>query len=398
VTLQETAPPGAGGDKRPSRRIPRTPQLDGLRGVAIAAVALFHYPSHSIFQGGLFGVGIFFVLSGFLVTPILADDVEGNGRVRMGNFMSRRAWRLLPALTTFLAFFLIMDAAFGGAPWFGSSPFGPGGPGTAVPLPLALKGVGAALSYTYNEFLAWNAPMPQPLGHLWTLAVEGQFYVLWALLLPPLLRRGRAVFSGVLMAVIGASAFVPFLVYAHGSHQNWIYFATLPRLQELLAGALLSELWAMGVISRIPAPVLHAGALVGAAGMVYLVFGVGNQTLKYLGALTVVAACGFLLIPYLVDGRCHGWLKRALGSPAAVWLGKRSYAMYLWHWPLAEWTNLLPHIWGEPLGLACSLVAAEASWRLVEVPAQRLGGRVRRTRAQQAERGASRRTVPSAQG
>lgn len=386
ATVADRATPNRPAPERPApdrpapryRRVPRTPALDGLRGLAIAAVALFHYPiTHSVFVGGLFGVGLFFVLSGFLVTPILAAEHDRLGRVRMGQYLQRRAWRLLPALVVFLAFFLAMDAAFGNRAWFGSSPLGRGGPGQPVGLPLALKGVGAALTYTYNFFLAHGSPMPQPLGHLWTLSVEGQFYVVWALLVAWLLRRGSKALAAATAILVALSALVPLFIWRHGAGQNWIYFGTPSRVDQLLAGALLAQAWSLGLLKRVPAWALRAGAVAGGATLLYLIVGVGNVGFKYLGAIPVVAGAGVLVIAHLVEGGPSGWGSRALGWKPLVWLGQRSYAVYLWHWPLAQWTNLLPHRIGVPLGIGCSLIAAELSWRLVEAPAQRLARRWR---------------------
>ncbi len=359
-------------------RVPRTPALDGLRGLAIVAVALFHYPTHNVFMGGLFGVGVFFVLSGFLITPILTEEHRRLGRVRVGEFLRRRAWRLLPALLVFLAAMLAATAVFGHDGWFTSSPFGRVGPGAPLSLHLAFKGAAAALSYTYNLFLARDYTMPQPFGHLWTLAVEGQFYVLWALVIFVVMRRGTRALMALTVAVIAISAVSPFLAWDHGTHRDWIYFASLPQAQQLLAGSLLALLWSSGHLRRLPPWSLRLGATLGGAAMLWLVFRVANVTFKYLGAQTVVAGATILVVAHLVDERTNSLAQKALSSKPAVWLGQRSYALYLWHWPFAEWTNQLPHGVGVPLGLTCSVAAADLSWRLVEIPAQRLARKRRR--------------------
>lgn len=172
--------------------------------------------------------------------------------------------------------------------------------------------------------------------------------------------------------LIALSAVSPFLAWHHRGAPTWIYFATLPNLQQLLAGALLAQLWSLRQFERVPSWVLRVGATVGGAAILYLIFRVGDVTFKYLGALTVVAAAGSLIVAHLLDGRTTSLAQRALGGRPVVWLGERSYAVYLWHWPLAEWTNQLPHKLGVPLAFGCTLVAAELSWRLIERPAQRL--------------------------
>ena len=358
------------------RRVPRTPALDGLRALAIAAVALFHYPTHLVFKGGLFGVGLFFVLSGFLVTPILASEYGREGRIRMGRYLSRRAWRLLPALGAFLVVVVAVAVPFGRTGWFASTPFGPPhAPGPPVGLGPLVGGAAASLGYVYNLLLAHNLHMPQPFGHLWTLSVEGQFYVGWALLMAWLLRRGPKVMVGVTVTLIALSAAAPFLAWTPAGRHNWIYFATIPRIQQLLAGALLAELWSLGVLQKVPRLLVRAAGVAGAGAMAYMVLEVGNDGFKYVGALTAVAAAGFVIVANLVDDRGGSWTRSLLGTRPLVWLGQRSYAVYLWHWPLALWTNELPHRVGVPLGLGATLVAAELSWRLVEAPAARLARR-----------------------
>lgn len=376
TVLTDAPPPEAAAGGPVYRRVPRTPALDGLRALAIAAVALFHYPTHLVFEGGLFGVGLFFVLSGFLVTPILASEHSRLGTVRFGPYLSRRAWRLLPALAVFLILVVALTAVFGHAGWFASTPFGPtDAPGRPVSLWRTLGGSAAALGYVYNFLPAFSVHMPQTLGHLWTLSVEGQFYLGWALLMRWLLKRGPKVMLTVTSGLIVASAAAPFLAWSPTANPDWIYFATIPRIQQLLAGALLAELWSLGVLRRVPRRAVQACGLAGAGAMFYMVLSVGNHEFKYVGALTAVAASGFVIIAWLVDDRGRSWAGVVLGSRPLVWLGQRSYAVYLWHWPLALWTNELPNHLGVPLGMGCTLIAAELSWRLVEQPASRLARR-----------------------
>lgn len=359
------------------RRVPPTPALDGLRGVAIAAVALFHYPTHRVFMGGLFGVGVFFVLSGFLVTPILGEEHERTGTVRWGRFYRKRAWRLVPGLLAFVVVFLVLAEAFGRTGWFQSSPFGPPhAPGRPLGMATALESVAASLGYVYNFFLAYRVHMASALGHLWTLSVEGQFYLVWAIVMSWVLKRGADLLLALTVSLIGLSAAAPFL-YGNGGHasQAWIYFSTVPRVQQLLAGSLLAQLWSRGLLGRIPTWIWKVGGTAGAALFGYLVFAVGNVPLKYWGALTLAAVAGVLMVGSLMQSTGKGLGGQLLASRPLVWLGKRSYGAYLWHWPLALWTNELPHHLGVPLGLGLSLILAELSWRLVEDPAQRWGRR-----------------------
>jgi peptidoglycan/LPS O-acetylase OafA/YrhL len=131
------------------------------------------------------------------------------------------------------------------------------------------------------------------------------------------------------------------------------------------------------VFKRIPPQLVRLAGVLGAAALGYLILKVANVPFKYLGAETVVACSSFWIIVCLIDERCGDAGRKLLGWGPLVWLGQRSYAVYLWHWPLAEWTNELPTAIGVPLGIGCSLLAAELSWRLVEYPAQKFAQRRR---------------------
>lgn len=358
------------------RRVPKIAALDGIRGLAIAAVVLFHFATRRWVPGGLFGVGLFFVLSGFLITPILGNQYERTGSVQLGDFLRRRAWRLLPALAALLVVFVAAAALFGHDSWFASNPFGPPHrPGLPVQWSNAVFGSVAGLGYFYNLLLAYSVPTPSPLGHLWTLSVEAQFYVLWAMAAGWLLRLGTKAITAATCALIAVSAVSPLLAWKHGAGQNWIYFDTTPRLQELFAGVLLAQLWTQGTFQRFRPQVIRVAGLAGAVAVGYLVFEVGDITFKYLGAETVVAFSSFFIIACLIDDRCGEIGRKLLGWRPLVWLGQRSYAVYLWHWPFAEWTNEMPSALGVPVGIGCSLLAAELSWRLVEYPAQKFAQR-----------------------
>ncbi|MGN6334314.1 MAG: acyltransferase family protein [Motilibacteraceae bacterium] len=374
--------------------LPRTPSLDGLRGLAICAVMAYHFPvppdvlGVPFFAGGFFGVGVFFVLSGFLITTVLLADHDRHGGIGLARFYRRRFWRLVPALVVFLAVVLLVGARFGREGWFASTPFGPPhAPGPPTPVGSLLWPAAAALGYVYNLLLAFpsalDGPLPQPFGHLWTLSVEGQFYAGWALLTALALRRAghpRAALAAVTCVLLVLGTVLPFLVWgSRPGIQNWIYFGTVPRLAQLCAGALLAQVWAAGGLRRLPAPVLRWSGALAAAVLTYLLLEVGQAPAKFIGGPQLAAVCAVLLVAALVDPRTQSLGSGLLASRPLGWLGARSYGIYLWHWPLALWTNELPRHIGLPLGLLGSLLAAELSWRLVESPAQRLGRRLEPT-------------------
>ncbi len=149
--------------------------LDGLRGVAILLVVLRHYGLQTFPGGGIVGVDLFFVLSGFLITSLLLAEHRASGAIDLGHFYLRRALRLYPALYAMLALFLIVSAATGGRD--GSS------------LGRAFVGAGFGSVYVYNWAAAAQVHLPAALGPLWTLSIEEQFYLVWPLVLLLVLRR-----------------------------------------------------------------------------------------------------------------------------------------------------------------------------------------------------------------
>ena len=353
-----------------AHRLNPVPALDGLRGLAVAAVVAFHYPTRPWFRGGLFGVGVFFVLSGFLVTAGLLDQADRDGHVDMGGFLRRRAWRLLPALLLLLTVFLVLAAAFRHQLWFSSNPFGNPN-GGSLRMSTALAGAGIALSWWYNVILARSWVTASPLGHLWTLSLEVQFYVVVALALV-LAVRARLVrwLLPVTLALAACSAVAPFFLWHHGHGRNEIYFGTWSNMQQLLGGAALAIVWRQGLFDRVPLWVIRLVGAASGATLLWLLFQVGDIPFKYLGALTVVTVATAGVVVYCMAGDAGSQpTSRGLCHPVLTWLGRRSYGIYLWHWPLAEWTNRLPHSFGAPLGISLSLALAEGSWRLVEQPA-----------------------------
>lgn len=293
----------------------RVPALDGLRGVAILLVVGYHARTEW-FPGGSVGVTLFFVLSGYLITRLLLDDLERFRSVRWGRFYWRRALRLLPALLVFVAGFLAVGGRLV----------------DAVP----------TLTYTANFYEATGRTLGV-LGHSWSLAVEEHFYLMWPLVLAAIWTRHRAV-----AAVAGVAVAWRVAMLVAGADWERVYYSTDTVAFALLAGcALAARRWSPRF------PMVALAALVGVAVLV------PAKTAPYLWVETaaVVAAVAAVAGAERIPGLDASWLR---------WFGRRSYALYLWH-------PLTLALTGSALaGIALALVVAEASWRLVEAPAQRL--------------------------
>ncbi|WP_454916719.1 acyltransferase family protein [Xanthobacter sediminis] len=340
------------------------PDIDGLRAVAVGSVVLFH-GGFSLFKGGFVGVDVFFVISGFLITTIIAEDVE-RGRFSLADFYDRRIRRILPAL------FLVLAATTA--------------IGAFILLPnqmedLARALVPATLFYANIHFMgleSYFAPAAEelPLLHLWSLAVEEQFYIVFPLLLFAFMRLGgRRLAVGALLAVALVS-----LVFAQVELQDAprrAFFLLSARAWELLAGSLLALAPLPKVSSRIAAGL---GA-VGLAALLVPVFLYGRNT-AFPGLAALPPVLGAVLLIYSGRHAAGAPAARLLGLPAMVYMGRISYSLYLWHWPLLSLAfiyrgrALTPLLAAAIIALAVALSAL--SLRYVETPLRRpglLGGR-----------------------
>lgn len=409
--------------KLPQRGLGHVAALDGLRGLAFLTVLSYHIDSAGLPMAGYVGVDLFFGLSGFLITVLLVDERRRTGSVSLKRFFARRALRLLPALMLFLVVYLVMTVLFGHQPWFGGIP---GGPTPAAPLPVvdALHEAFSAITYTMNLAIAynWRWGIGAPIGHLWTLGVEGQFYLVWGPLLTAILvvggsriRAGRSLswnlstfrrpmgtgtsvtrhirverrleqrlldrhlWQAMVVAVVLAvlSVICTGLAWHGGKGASFVYFATWTRAQGLLLGAAAGLWWALGGPQRLVGSRAGRAATTALAAVAggWLVLGIwdapqAGRAGPVVGGLAGFSVCCAAMV-MLVAARPWTWLAKLCSMSWLRYVGRRSYALYLWHYPLLAWFRADGAL-GTVVAVALAFAAAEASWRMVERPALRL--------------------------
>ncbi|MDQ3833038.1 MAG: acyltransferase [Actinomycetota bacterium] len=354
------------------------PGLDGLRALAVLAVIAYHLELGWA-QGGLLGVGVFFTLSGYLITDLLLGQRDAVGHLRLGDFWLRRARRLLPALFLMLAVVVVWTVLL-----------------DRSQLPALWGDVIAAVLYVSNWwYIASHASYfshfgpPPALGHLWSLAVEEQFYLVWPWLLWLGLRyvRGRYRLAGLTLAAAALSATVMALLYQPGSDPTRVYDGTDTRAFGLLVGAALAMVWPSrrfdAYFTLQPRQLRRERALswlldgAGVAGLVVvaLLIWQTNQysAFLYRGGIALLSVATVLVVATLAHPASQ--LGRALGWMPLRWLGVRSYGIYLWHYPIIVLTTpTMQKSANLPLNIlqvGATIVVAALSWRFVEEPIRR---------------------------
>ena len=347
---------------RPHSTFGYEPALDGLRGLAVALVVSFH--AFGIPRDGFLGVDLFFVLSGFLITSILLGEQASRGRISLRRFYVRRALRLVPALLVFLIVSLAARILVAGA----RHEFG-----TAVVLD-QLRDCAVAASYVSNFVLAFGGvdALPTGLGHLWSLAAEEQFYLLWPILLVCGLARHRRWAGIVLIAAIAFVAARQFQLVLSNVPGDRLDFGPDTRSGSILIGCLFAVLRANPSGARCLASVTRVGLPLALVLSSLIVCADLGRTL-YVGPLTLFAFCAGVVIVGVLDERCA--VRRWLSPRPLVYLGRLSYSLYLWH--LLIFTGLGVALVGAngaagapraTAAVAASLVAAALSYHFVEIP------------------------------
>ena len=347
------------------------PGIDGLRAVAVVAVMLFH-GGFAWAAGGFLGVSLFFTLSGFLITRLLLDEADRTGRVRLGRFLARRVRRLAPASLVCL----VLIAA--GATLFAASG-----------RPLQVRGdLLAALGYVANwRFLLSHQSYadlflggPSPVLHFWSLAIEEQFYLVYPALIAAAAALGRRLRRGwtTRAMVLGLAALAIGLALANTDHDRG-YYATHLRAAELLIGgvaAMVVGRFGVGGAMRRPRRWSLAGSIAAAGFVVGVVMVAQSSIWLTAGGFTALAVVWSIMIAGVL---VPGPLRRLLSLAPVVHVGRLSFSLYLYHWPV--FLLLTPSRVGVGgvalfvLRVATSFVAASLSYHLVEHPI-----RVRRVR------------------
>jgi peptidoglycan/LPS O-acetylase OafA/YrhL len=352
--------------------------LDGLRGVAILLVLLYHL---GVITGGFLGVDVFFVISGFLITTLLAEERQRRGAVSFKRFYLRRALRLLPAL-----YALILVQALYAALFL---------PPEAMSAYRREALVTAA--YVANWVHLHQVPMPT-LGCTWSLSLEDQFYLLWPPALALMLRAriSRRTILAVVAAGVVASAVTRVILYRlhrvrhlTGGEELYdlfrIYMGLDTRADALLVGCFLGLLFAWGLLPRSRNFRLASGAvaLVGVIHLAPLIHhGFLNSPKLYHGKFTLVAAVVAVLIAHLLAG--GRWAAAVLGFGPLAWVGRISYSLYLFHITAIVWLQKVWDPWSlrapkyvvVPLVLGLMIAAAALVHYGVERPFLRLKGRL----------------------
>ena len=325
--------------------------IDGLRAVAVVPVVLFHAGLPG-FSGGYVGVDIFFVISGFLITGIIAREVD-EARFSLWHFYERRARRILPALFAMIAFVLVAASLLYLPADYADVP----------------RSALAALFFAGNLWFFTQAGYFQqtaetmPLLHTWSLGVEEQFYIFFPLalmLIAAAMPRWRTALVWVAFALSLALA-----VLTQNAGDGFAFYFLPARAWELLAGSLL----ALGAIPAIRGRVLREGAAL--AGLAAIIFAVVlyNESTVFPGITALLPVLGSALLIHSARGTRVG---AVLGSRAFVWIGLISYSLYLWHWPLivfAIYAKGAPLDFWQSAGIvALSVVVSWASLVWIETP------------------------------
>ena len=372
------------------------PSLDGLRALSVLAVIVYH-ANKLWLPGGFLGVEVFFVISGYLITLLLLAESEANGTVSLKQFWLRRARRLLPALWVVVLGVVVFAAIF------------------QRDILGTLRGdVVAALFYGFNWFQIWVGTSYftsfefVPLRHLWSLAVEEQFYLIWPIVMLVVAKFGKRrlpIVSAVFFGLAVALAVYMAVVYKSGtistiadtpeqftslfgqsvSRVDYLFLGTFTRSSGLLLGAALAIWWRPWLLQSSRAGASKLFDVIGVIGLVALAMmtwrfqtvtegtdqGTVGYDLLFRGGFFLTDVASVAVIAAAVHPGSR-FFARSLSNPVLVWLGRRSYGFYLFHWPVFQFyrrfagQGLTPYEFVVLVLLALALT--ELSYRYIETP------------------------------
>ena len=354
------------------------PGLDGLRAISVIAVICYH-AGFGWMHGGFFGVEVFFVVSGFLITSLLIDERERSGRIALRQFWYRRARRLLPALGAVLVTVATWAAVFGSDEQVSQM---------RRDLPWSILYV-ANWGQILGDVPYFAAGDPPLLRHLWSLAVEEQWYLIWpfAFVLLASRRLTPTQCAGWLVGIAVTIMAFTFWLHTGGSpllggppgifegsdRTNFMYLSTFTRSTGLLlgaAGAFVWRPWRTPVAAHhVPGGRLDLACGV-AIGLLVCIFGVASITDGYVyqWLLPLVSVLSLVAVLTVVHPAAHG-ARAVFSTTPLVEIGRRSYGLYLWHWPIFVFVGATDGSFGRfVLGLAVTVVASEICYQFVETP------------------------------
>ncbi len=377
--VSSSAPPAPAPDATERPVSGHLAGLDGLRALAIAAVMVFHLDPDWL-PGGFLGVDIFFVISGFLITTLLVRERRTHGRVDLLGFWTRRARRLLPALLVVVPFAILIARTVE----------------TDLLVGIRRQSLGAlTFSTNWIEIAGGSnyfaATSPQLFMNFWSLAVEEQFYLFWPLVMLGLLAMHRrfALTEGALASLVlavGISSAVLMAVTYDATNPTRAYYGTDTHLFGLMLGASLAIVWTGPLRAYTTSPVwtarrnwFIAAALLAVPALLYLAAEEHAWTFR-VGIPLISIATAVLLLAAVER---PGALRSVLELAPLRWVGRRSYGIYLWHWPVIliisadhpATAGTAEFVWTRVWAVVVTLALADLSFRFVETPVRRRGFR-----------------------
>lgn len=345
--------------------------FDGIRTIAVIGVIVYHLLPYSL-QGGYLGVPIFFVVSGYLITDLLLQEYEQNGRIDILSFYYRRMKRLYPALVTMV----LTTAAY--ITLFQRSLF------------VSLKAIiGTNLLYVYNwweighgqsYFDRFNGE--SPFTHLWSLSIEGQFYLFWPVILVLFLfifRERKSIFYLISGLAVASAVWMGYL-YTGTKMTNRVYYGTDTRMFAILLGVALAFVWPAtklkNELNRQAKWLLNGAGIVSLLLLISMFFTMsGQSTFTYRGGMFFFTLLSAILVATVAHPA--GFMDRLFTNPVFDWVGARSYGIYLYQFPVmifyeAKVTNIAAHpVFNALMETFLILVVSDLSYRYLERPLRR---------------------------